>query len=807
MHVSLPARSGPGSSSSRDDACARSSDDSHGMSDLVEYPQGGEFPGVIGRTVQESSPAWPAPPRAKDGAPNVLFCRARRRRLRAARAASAAWSRRRTSTASRRPACATRTCTRPRCARRRARRILTGRNHHSSGVACIMELATGYPGYDGRMPFENGMLPEMLVPEGYNTFCLGKWHLSPSEENTPAGPFHRWPLGRGFERFYGFLGGETNQWYPDLTLDNSADAPAEGPRGRLPPQRGPRRPGDQDGARRARQRAREAVLHVLRARRRARAAPRRQGVGRPLQGQVRRRLGRLPRDRVREPEARSGCWPPTPQLSPRDPDVPEWSTLSADERRLYARMMEVFAGFVSHADHHFGRDPRHARADRRARQHADHGHLRQRRLGRGRRHRLVQRDALLQPGAGELRGQPRAHRRPRRAVVLQPLRVGLGVGRRHAVPALEARDLPRRLDRPVRPRLAGRDGGARRDPHAVRARDRHGADRARRARHRAAGGDPRRAADAAGGRQLRAHVRRRRTPPSKHVTQYFEMFGHRAIYHDGWRAVCPWPAPNFTEAAQARAQARRADHARDPGRARPQRLGALPHGRRPDASRPNVAAEHPEVAARPDRALVGGGREVQGPPARRLDAGAARDRAPADLQAADPLRLLPGRLGRAGVRGAAGLQPRRTRSRPTSRSRPAAPRACCSPRAATPAATPSTSRTAGSASSTTTSASTASRCWPTTAVSPEGRHALRYEFEPTGAPDIANGKGVPGRGQLYIDGKLVGATRVPAHDAAVLRARRAELRLRLRRPGGRGTRRRSRSPARSARSPSTSPAS
>ena len=72
------------------------------------------------------------------------------------------------------------------------------------------------------MPFENGMLPEMLVEHGYNTFCLGKWHLSPSEDNTPAGPFHRWPLGRGFERFYGFLGGETNQWYPDLTQDNAS---------------------------------------------------------------------------------------------------------------------------------------------------------------------------------------------------------------------------------------------------------------------------------------------------------------------------------------------------------------------------------------------------------------------------------------------------------------------------------------------------------------------------------------------------------------------------------------------------------
>ena len=324
------------------------------MSDLVEYPQGSEFPGVIGRTVQESSPAWPQPTRAKDGAPNVLFVvlddvgygqlscfgglvdtpnidRVAASGLRYANMHTTAL-----------------------CSPTRAS-ILTGRNHHSSGVACIMELATGYPGYDGRMPFENGMLPEMLVPEGYNTFCLGKWHLSPAEENTPAGPFHRWPLGRGFERFYGFLGGETNQWYPDLTLDNG---PARQPKG------------PEDGYHLSEDLADQAIKLVLDAHvnapekpffmyyapgRRARAAPCAEGVGRPLQGPVRRRLGRLPRDGVRATSSRSACCPPTRSSRRATPTCPEWSSLSADERRLYARMMEVFAGFVAHADHHFGR--------------------------------------------------------------------------------------------------------------------------------------------------------------------------------------------------------------------------------------------------------------------------------------------------------------------------------------------------------------------------------------------------------------------------------------------------------------------
>lgn len=98
--------------------------------------------------------------------------------------------------------------------------IITGRNHHANGMAAITELATGYPGYDGQIPFENGFLSEMLLQHGYNTCMVGKWHLMPSEQESAAGPYDRWPLGRGFERFYGFLGGDTSQWYPDLVYDN-----------------------------------------------------------------------------------------------------------------------------------------------------------------------------------------------------------------------------------------------------------------------------------------------------------------------------------------------------------------------------------------------------------------------------------------------------------------------------------------------------------------------------------------------------------------------------------------------------------
>ena len=98
--------------------------------------------------------------------------------------------------------------------------LITGRNHHSNAMSCITEGSTGFPGGNGAIPFENGFLSEMLLQQGYATYAIGKWHLTPSEQISAAGPYDRWPLGRGFERFYGWLGGETNSWFPDLVYDN-----------------------------------------------------------------------------------------------------------------------------------------------------------------------------------------------------------------------------------------------------------------------------------------------------------------------------------------------------------------------------------------------------------------------------------------------------------------------------------------------------------------------------------------------------------------------------------------------------------
>ena len=108
--------------------------------------------------------------------------------------------------------------------------MLTGRNHTTVGMACIAEATTGFPGSNGHIPFETATIAEVLGERGYNTYMLGKWHCVPEDETNMASSKRNWPTGRGFERYYGFLGGETNQWYPDLCQDQQfVDQPYDPP--------------------------------------------------------------------------------------------------------------------------------------------------------------------------------------------------------------------------------------------------------------------------------------------------------------------------------------------------------------------------------------------------------------------------------------------------------------------------------------------------------------------------------------------------------------------------------------------------
>jgi arylsulfatase A-like enzyme len=189
------------------------------LKELKFYPEGTPFTGCVGRTAAASEPAWPLPPRARKGAPNVLVlllddvgfaqlgCYGSDIRTPSFDTLAANGLRYRDfhTTAICSP---TRAC------------LLTGRNHHSNGVGIIQEMATGYPGYNGMVPRENGFLSEMLLAQGYATFAIGKWHLTLASEYASGASKARWPLSRGFERFYGFLGGKTNQWVPTLVHDS-----------------------------------------------------------------------------------------------------------------------------------------------------------------------------------------------------------------------------------------------------------------------------------------------------------------------------------------------------------------------------------------------------------------------------------------------------------------------------------------------------------------------------------------------------------------------------------------------------------
>ncbi len=187
-----------------------------------------QFGGVIGRWHTESTPWWPAPQRARAGTPNVVLivlddvgfaqlgCFGADietpvlDRL-------AAGGLRYTNFHTTALCSPTRAC------------LLTGRNHHAVGMGRIIELATGFPGYDARLARADGFLPEMLVPHGFAAWAVGKWHLTPEDECHHAAPRARWPLSRGFERFYGFFAGETHQNAPALVHDNHQTTPPRGP--------------------------------------------------------------------------------------------------------------------------------------------------------------------------------------------------------------------------------------------------------------------------------------------------------------------------------------------------------------------------------------------------------------------------------------------------------------------------------------------------------------------------------------------------------------------------------------------------
>jgi arylsulfatase A-like enzyme len=232
--------------------------------------------------------------------------------------------------------------------------LLTGRNHHAVGMGFFPDQPMGFPGYSGRIPKTAGTLPRLLRDDGYNTFAVGKWHLTPRFEWTASGPFDRWPLGMGFERYYGFLSGWTNQWSPDLARDNGPIEPPASP---------------EDGYHLTEDLASQAIRFVQD---QQQAAPDKpfflhfapgamhdphqvpEAWIEPYQGRFDEGWEAL-RQQTFLRQQESGVVPPGTTLPERPPWVAAWGDLSADERRVFARQMEVYAGFLTHTDAQIGR--------------------------------------------------------------------------------------------------------------------------------------------------------------------------------------------------------------------------------------------------------------------------------------------------------------------------------------------------------------------------------------------------------------------------------------------------------------------
>ena len=311
------------------------------------------FRGRIGRYFDESEPWWPPVERPSPGAPNVvvvvlddvgfaqLGCYGSDIET-PAFDALADDGLRFTNFHTTAVCSATRAC------------LLTGRNHHSSGMGRVIEVATGFPGYNARMPLSHGLASEILGARGYSTFAVGKWHLTPEDECHAAGPRGRWPLGRGFDRFYGFMGGETHQFVPSLVEDNHLVTRVDRVR--------PDYHLTEDLVDKAIELVRDATVvdpdipFFLYLAPGACHAPH-QAPGEWID----RYRGRFDggwdawREQTLRRQITSGVMAPGTALTPRPGWVPAWSSLSGDERRLYARYMEAFAGFLSHTDHQIGR--------------------------------------------------------------------------------------------------------------------------------------------------------------------------------------------------------------------------------------------------------------------------------------------------------------------------------------------------------------------------------------------------------------------------------------------------------------------
>jgi len=230
--------------------------------------------------------------------------------------------------------------------------LKSGRNHHTVNMGFITEMATGMPGSTGQIPNATAPLAEMLRLNGYSTAAFGKWHETAAWEASVAGPFDRWPTRQGFDKFYGFIGGETNQWAPYLY---DGTAPVELPHD--PNYHFMADMTDQAVAWIKYQKAltpqKPAFVYFAPGATHAPHHVPKEWIAR-WKGKFDQGWDKL-REESLARQIELGVVPPGTELAPKPPAIRDWDTLSADEKRLFTRQAEVFAAFAEYTDHEIGR--------------------------------------------------------------------------------------------------------------------------------------------------------------------------------------------------------------------------------------------------------------------------------------------------------------------------------------------------------------------------------------------------------------------------------------------------------------------
>ncbi|ANE46952.1 arylsulfatase [Paenibacillus swuensis] len=312
-----------------------------------------QFQGVIGRTVEDSVADWSGISRAEKDSPNVVFIVLDDTGFAHLGCYGSTITTSNLDDLAAKGLRYTNFHTNSMCSPTRAS-LLTGRNSHTAGVSMITEFQNGFPNARGKISKQTGTLAEILKEQGYNTIAVGKWHLVPGEEQTFAGPFDGWPTGKGFEHYYGFLKGETDQYNPELVSYHTTVKPGKSAA---------------EGYHLTEDLTDRAIDFV---RNQKAAAPHNPfflylaygATHAPHQAPkayIDKYKGKFNQgwDAIREEwfsrQKSQGVIPQNTELPARNPLVKPWSELGEEEKTLFARAQEVFAGYLEHTDDQIGR--------------------------------------------------------------------------------------------------------------------------------------------------------------------------------------------------------------------------------------------------------------------------------------------------------------------------------------------------------------------------------------------------------------------------------------------------------------------